>query len=123
MEEPQVEEEPNVEEPQVEETPSVDEEPAASVSANFWDNTIDTSSDASIIAAFQQRLIDWGWLNAGDCTSGTLDDATIKAVISFQSYLNENGAAVEIVDESDPQIEVDTLKYLSDSATPLYFPG
>ena len=123
VEEPQVEEEPNVEEPQVEETPSVVEEPAASVSANFWDNTIDTSSDASIIAAFQQRLIDWGWLNAGDCTSGTLDDATIKAVISFQSYLNENGAAVEIVDESDPQIEVDTLKYLSDSATPLYFPG
>ncbi len=118
VEEPVVDEpvdEPAVEEPVVDEP--VDEP------ANFWDSAIDASSDSSVIAALQQRLIDWGWLKANDCSNGKLDSATVDAVISFQNYLNDNGAAVEVTNADKPRIGTDTLKHLSDNANPAYFPG
>ena len=109
-----------VDEPAVEE-PVVDE--PVDEPANFWDSAIDASSDSSVIAALQQRLIDWGWLKANDCSNGKLDSATVDAVISFQNYLNDNGAAVEVTNADKPRIGTDTLKHLSDNANPAYFPG
>ncbi len=96
------------------------EESFDSGSVEFWNNAITSSSDSSIIAALQQRLCDWGWLDANSYTSGTLDSATLDAVISFQNFLNDSGNSVEVTDASNPTIGKDTLRYLSDDSDPIY---
>ena len=47
-----------------------------------------SDSDPSLIARIQKRLAKWGWLS--DYAEGELDDATMEAVYSFESYYNEN---------------------------------
>ena len=74
-----------------------------------WNTDIDAYSDSKAIEVIQARLTEWGWLASGSFTRGTLDDATVQAVIDFQNYCSENVAAVTVTDPADPIIGTDTL--------------
>ena len=68
----------------------------------------------------QNRLSDWGWLTFdgdGAAARGQLDDATLNAVLAFQTYVNEqyaSGGTLALVDPTagDPEIGTDTLKLI-----------
>ena len=73
------------------------------------------------IAALQQRLVEWGWLNVDDYTEGTLDDATIDAVIRIQQYMSERGVNYMICDPMDPVVDVATLQLMFDESLGMTF--
>ncbi len=109
-EEPAAEEE-TVEEP-VEE--STDEQTDETVTdEEKWQTPIDETSDPELITELQQRLVDLGWLEAETYTIGTLDEATITAVLNFQNNYNLNyGGTLELIDSELPVIQVETLTLL-----------
>ena len=51
---------------------------------------ITPDADPETIGQLQMRLVGWGWLEDGSFETGMLDDATLQAVRSFQSWYNEN---------------------------------
>ncbi len=119
-------EEPVVEEPPVEEAP-VEEEPVEEapieepVAQEPWAVPMTRSSDPALIEQMQDVLASWGWLvldGDGAAVRGQLDSVTLNAVLSFQTYVNEQyapeGTPLLLVDPaaSDPQIGTDTLKLI-----------
>ena len=119
-------EEPVVEEPPVEEAP-VEEEPVEEapidepVAQEPWAVPMTRSSDPALIEQMQDVLASWGWLvldGDGAPVRGQLDSVTLNAVVSFQTYVNEQyapeGTPLVMVDPaaSDPQIGTDTLKLI-----------
>ena len=56
--------------------------------------------------------MEWKWLADGSFSKGSLDDATLQAVIAFQNYCNESGMSVLVSDPGDPAIETDSLRLL-----------
>ena len=119
-------EEPVVEEPPVEEAP-VEEEPVEEapidepVAQEPWAVPMTRSSDPALIEQMQDVLASWGWLvldGDGAAVRGQLDSVTLNAVVSFQTYVNEQyapeGTPLVMVDPaaSDPQIGTDTLKLI-----------
>ncbi len=87
---------------------SYEEEPVEDSGSAY--STITRSSDSSEIDKMQKKLYDWGWLT--DYSSGSLDDATIQAVIDFQNYCNGSGYNLKVTDPDDPKVEIDTLELL-----------
>ena len=87
---------------------SYEEEPVEDSGSAY--STITRGSDSSEIEKMQKKLYDWGWL--ADYSSGSLDDATIQAVIDFQNYCNESGYNLKVTDPNDPKVEIDTLELL-----------
>ena len=77
-----------------------------------WQETITAHSDAEAIHTIQKRLVEWKWLADGSFSKGSLDDATLQAVIAFQNYCNESGMSVLVSDPGDPAIETDSLRLL-----------
>ena len=120
VEEPVVEE-PPVEEAPVEEAP-VEEAPIEEpVAQEPWAVPMTRSSDPALIEQMQDVLASWGWLvldGDGAAVRGQLDSVTLNAVLSFQTYVNEQyapeGTPLVLVDPaaSDPQIGTDTLKLI-----------
>ena len=119
-------EEPVAEEPPVEEAP-VEEEPVEEapieepVAQEPWAVPMTRSSDPALIEQMQDVLASWGWLvldGDGAAVRGQLDSVTLNAVLSFQTYVNEQyapeGTPLVLVDPaaSDPQIGTDTLKLI-----------
>ena len=124
-------EEPVVEEPPVEEAPVEEapvEEPAVQepvaqepVAQEPWAMPMTRNSDPVLIEQMQNVLASWGWLvldGDGAAVRGQLDSVTLNAVLSFQTYVNEQyapeGTPLALVDPaaSDPQIGTDTLKLI-----------
>ncbi len=57
--------------------------------------------------------MDWGWLSDGSFEVGTLDNATLQAVLDFQNFYNENyGGNLATVNPDMNTIEPDTLSVL-----------
>ena len=109
---PEPTEEPTLE-PTEEPTPEPIEESSYPMDdPGAWQDPISASSDAEAIAAIQLRLTEWFWLEEDSFKKGKMDDATIQAVIDFQTYCMENGLNVIPVDPADPIIETDTLRLL-----------
>lgn len=124
--EPDPTEEPYVEEPYIpDEEPYVPDdsemEPQMTDGSVIWAAPIDAYSDSETIAALQQRLVEWGWLNVDDYTEGTLDDATIDAVIRIQQYMSERGVNYMICDPMDPVVDVATLQLMFDESLGMTF--
>ena len=124
--EPDPTEEPYVEEPYIpDEEPYVPDdsemEPQMTDGSVIWAAPIDAYSDSETIAALQQRLVEWGWLNVGDYTEGTLDDATIDAVIRIQQYMSERGVNYMICDPADPVVDAATLQLMFDESLGMTF--
>ena len=102
-------EEPEYEEPAYEE-PEYDE---PSDSESPWSTPIDAYSDPSLISQVQSQLVLKGMLLDGAYTVGTLDDATVQAVIDFQSYCAENfDSVLTPIDPMNPVIDTQTLALL-----------
>ena len=95
-------------------TPEPTEVPAApSIPQEQWLNPIDSNSDPTLISAVQARLVEWGWLQANTYTDGTLDDATLNAVIAFQNDYNANyGGMLVLTTFEERIIGADTLGVL-----------
>ena len=124
--EPDPTEEPYVEEPYIpdEEPYEPDDsemEPQMTDGSVIWAAPIDAYSDSETIAALQQRLVEWGWLNVDDYIEGTLDDATIDAVIRIQQYMSERGVNYMICDPADPVVDVATLQLMFDESLGMTF--
>ena len=124
-------EEPVVEEPPVEEAPVEEapvEEPAVQepvvqepVAQEPWAMPMTRNSDPVLIEQMQNVLASWGWLvldGDGAAVRGQLDSVTLNAVLSFQTYVNEQYApegtplVMVVPAASDPQIGTDTLKLI-----------
>ncbi|MGN1004966.1 MAG: hypothetical protein ACI4O8_00490, partial [Aristaeellaceae bacterium] len=91
------------------------EEPEASYPTDdpsAWATAVTASFDSEGIRVIQQRLVDWKWLAANSYTEGALDDATVQAIIDFQTVCAENGVSLIPCDPSNPVIETDTLALL-----------
>ncbi|MBQ3478713.1 MAG: hypothetical protein IJH25_11130, partial [Clostridia bacterium] len=98
--EPEVEEE--YLEPEIEEVDSGNTEGA------------DLSEDE--ITGLQYQLVSLGWLEADSFTPGTLDEATVYAIIEFQGYCNDNyGLGLPMIDPMNPIIDADTLDALKNA--------
>ena len=98
--EPEVEEE--YLEPEIEEVDSGNAEGA------------DLSEDE--ITGLQYQLVSLGWLEADSFTPGTLDEATVYAIIEFQGYCNDNyGLGLPMIDPMNPIIDADTLDALKNA--------
>ena len=106
-----------VEEQPVEEQPVEEQQP----SSNPWDAPLNRDSDAALIEQMQTVLADWGWLTfdgEGAATRGQLDEATVNAVLNFQTYVNEqyaqDGTQLTLIDPAsgNPEVGTDTLKLL-----------
>ena len=98
--EPEVEEE--YQEPEIEEVDSGNAEGA------------DLSEDE--ITGLQYQLVSLGWLEADSFTPGTLDEATVYAIIEFQGYCNDNyGLGLPMIDPMNPIIDADTLDALKNA--------
>ncbi len=95
-------------------TPEPTEVPAApSIPQEQWLNPIDSNSDPMLISAVQARLVEWGWLQANTYADGTLDDATLNAVIAFQNDYNANyGGMLVLTTFEERIIGADTLGVL-----------
>ena len=111
-----VEEQPAEEQP-AEEQPVEEQQP----SSNPWDAPLNRDSDAALIEQMQTVLADWGWLTfdgEGAATRGQLDEATVNAVLNFQTYVNEqyaqDGTQLTLIDPAsgNPEVGTDTLKLL-----------
>ncbi len=113
-------EEPSYEEPTYEE-PAY-EEPAGEL---VWDQPLNMYSDYEHISAYQQRLVEWGWLifaPDGMATEGVFDQATMDATLALQNYINslyaEDPAFMPLelitvgVEGVDPYVGVDTLQLI-----------
>ena len=86
-----------------------------------WAMPMTRNSDPVLIEQMQNVLASWGWLvldGDGAAVRGQLDSVTLNAVLSFQTYVNEQyapeGTPLALVDPaaSDPQIGTDTLKLI-----------
>ena len=60
----------------------------------------------------QQRLVEWKWLAKDSFREGELDEATVQAIVDFQTVCAENGIELIPCDPADPVIETDTLALL-----------
>ena len=60
----------------------------------------------------QQRLVEWKWLAKDSYYEGELDEATVQAIVDFQTVCAENGIGLIPCDPMDPVIETDTLALL-----------
>ena len=116
VEEQPAEEQPAEEQP-AEEQPVEEQQP----SSNPWDAPLNRDSDAALIEQMQTVLADWGWLTfdgEGAATRGQLDEATVNAVLNFQTYVNEqyaqDGTQLTLIDPAsgNPEVGTDTLKLL-----------
>ena len=115
-EEQPAEEQPAEEQP-AEEQPVEEQQP----SSNPWDAPLNRDSDTALIEQMQTVLADWGWLTfdgEGAATRGQLDEATVNAVLNFQTYVNEqyaqDGTQLTLIDPAsgNPEVGTDTLKLL-----------
>lgn len=78
-----------------------------------WEVPLTAESDIALISELQLRLVEWGWLAPESFADGMLDEATILAVISFQTSYNEaNEVMLTPVLPEDPVIESETLMLL-----------
>ena len=86
-----------------------------------WAMPMTRNSDPVLIEQMQNVLASWGWLvldGDGAAVRGQLDSVTLNAVLSFQTYVNEQyapeGTPLTMVDPaaSDPEIGTDTLKLI-----------
>ena len=116
VEEQPAEEQPAEEQP-AEEQPVEEQQP----SSNPWDAPLNRDSDTALIEQMQTVLADWGWLTfdgEGAATRGQLDEATVNAVLNFQTYVNEqyaqDGTQLTLIDPAsgNPEVGTDTLKLL-----------
>ena len=75
-----------------------------------WSLPVTVDTDASIVQALQNRLVEWGWLLPEGYAVGQLDGPTLAAVEEFQSWYNDTyGAQLTPVNYEIPTIEADTL--------------
>ena len=79
---------------------------------NTWTSEIKADSDAEAIAMIQQRLVEWKWLAEDSYTKGSLDGATVDAVIAFQNACVASGLNVTVTDPENVVIGTDTLHLL-----------
>ena len=102
------------EEPAPEPTPEpVVESKASFVYPDDWNIALTPDSNQAMIEAVQQKLVELKWLQSNHFTAGSLDDATIQAVIAFQTYCNDAlGSALIPCAVENPSIGSDTLLLL-----------
>ena len=105
-------------EPTAEPTPEPTAEPTP---VQDWTIPVDASSGSETIQLIQDRLVEWGWLAEGEYTPGTLDEFTLNAVLSFQTWYNESfGGTLIPVSAEHPIIEPDTLALLMNENGDIY---
>ena len=109
--------EPTYDEPTYEEStydePTYEDSPA-------WTTAITPYSDYEEIWMLQQRLVEWKWLSNGSYTEGVLDEATVQAVVDFQTLCAEYGIGLIPCDPMDPVVETDTLALLFNTNGEVY---
>ena len=100
--------------PSAEATASPSATPAATADAS-WPAQLDRNSDAQSVQAVQMKLYQIGLLASSDVEAGTLDAATLQAIASFQTYMNEvYNIGLPVIDPSNPDsvIDAQTLEQL-----------
>ena len=99
------------------------EEPAASYPTDdpsAWSTAITPDFDFEGIVVLQQRLVEWKWLAKDGYYEGVLDEATVQAIVDFQTVCAENGIDLIPCDPMDPVIETDTLALLFNANGEVY---
>ena len=120
--EPDLPEEP-VPEPDPEPEDTEPEEPAADYPTDdpsAWSTAITPDFDFEGIVVLQQRLVEWKWLAKDGYYEGVLDEATVQAIVDFQTVCAENGIELIPCDPADPVIETDTLALLFNANGEVY---
>ena len=103
------------EDTELEDTEPEIEEPSASYPTDdpkAWTTAITPDFDSEGIKVLQQRLVEWKWLAKDSFREGELDEATVQAIVDFQTVCAENGIELIPCDPADPVIETDTLVLL-----------
>ena len=99
------------------------EEPAADYPTDdpsAWSTAITPDFDFEGIVVLQQRLVEWKWLAKDGYYEGVLDEATVQAIVDFQTVCAENGIDLIPCDPMDPVIETDTLALLFNANGEVY---
>ena len=110
-------------EPEPEPEDTEPEEPAADYPTDdpsAWSTAITPDFDFEGIVVLQQRLVEWKWLAKDGYYEGVLDEATVQAIVDFQTVCAENGIDLIPCDPMDPVIETDTLALLFNANGEVY---